>query len=341
MVTIVLSQPTIGKVELGLNDLFKVPRMIGTFPIDSNYSGISKFNLTKGIVFNLLTTTISIMWFNSLSWRTEISFVEKLGNVLHILNPVFFNWIHLSWSVRNRYLIKEIYNELREIEYQLSKSGVCLFYNPTWFTKYLSLAVMLSCEFLWELITKKLKTPQDNLVYIAAYTPFLSVMSQYVALIEVLLSILRGIRSIEESVSVVKLTDKLLALCQKVNTLYELQLFLYIDILFVMILILTYVPIHDWSSFSPILGIWAMSFFFPLFQMILYVGMFCKEVKKINKTLYKRLLLNLDDETLEFHLMVKREIVFTAGGFFDLGNTLIWSMFTTVVNYLVFLVQYT
>lgn len=35
-------------------------------------------------------------------------------------------------------------------------------------------------------------------------------------------------------------------------------------------------------------------------------------------------------ETLQFHLIAKREIVFTAGGFFDLGNTLIWSVSITL-----------
>ncbi|KAE8573896.1 Gustatory receptor 117a [Halyomorpha halys] len=341
MATVVLSQPTIGKVELGLNELFQVPRMIGTFPIDYNYSEISKFNLTKGIVFNLLTAAISITWFNSFSLRKEKSFIEKVGNILQIVLPLCFSWINLMWLISNKCLVKEIYEELIDMEHHLSKRVVRILYNTTWLTKYLSLTLMVASDVVWELICDELRNPQDIVVYSSAYAPLHLVMSQYVGLVEVLLSILRGVRSIEESESVIKLTDKLLALCQKVNTLYGLQLFLYINIVFFTILILAYVPIHDWLSFSPILTIWAISFFSPLVQIILYIGNFNHEVKKINKTLYKRLLLNLDDETLEFHLMVKREIVFTAGGFFDLGNTLIWSMFTTVVNYLVFLVQYT
>ncbi|CAH1408130.1 unnamed protein product [Nezara viridula] len=59
----------------------------------------------------------------------------------------------------------------------------------------------------------------------------------------------------------------------------------------------------------------------PLEELFVDVGELC--IKKTNRMLYRRLLNNLDDETLQFHLVAKREIVFTAGGFFTLENTLV------------------
>ncbi|CAH1404144.1 unnamed protein product [Nezara viridula] len=52
--------------------------------------------------------------------------------------PMVFYWIHLTWMIKNRCLLKELYEELKEIEYSFCENGISWFYKATWRTKYLS-----------------------------------------------------------------------------------------------------------------------------------------------------------------------------------------------------------
>ncbi|KAE8573410.1 Gustatory receptor 111 [Halyomorpha halys] len=347
MVTVIPCQPTIGKVELILNDVFKLSRFIGTFPIDSEYSGISKLDIAKVVlyIFPSILATIVSCWI----FLNEDLFVAlKIVSTIHAMSPVIFYWIHLAWLLNYRFLLEEFYKEMKDVEYILWKSGVYWFYKPSWFTKYLSLAVMSACSLTWIILYVGIRNSAiiDHVRAISSITTFLmftalmTVVNQYSTLVVVLVSILREIKSVTESKTVIKLTDQLLNLCQKVNSIYEPQIFIYIIIIFAINLFYIYGRMILQEYFSTLSLIWLMSFISSLVYIVISIREFSQEVKKINKMLYRRLLHNLDDEILQFHLVAKRDIVFTAAGFFTLENTLICTMFTTGVNYLVFFIQY-
>ncbi|KAE8573888.1 Gustatory receptor 114a [Halyomorpha halys] len=340
MVIVIPSQPTIGKVVLILNDVFKFSRVVGTFPINSEYSGICKVNLIKCFFLYLSLTVSAVISFYGIIFEVRTMLAVKLWRIIYCVSSVIFYWIHLAWLIKNRMLLYELYEELKNIEYHLWRNGVFWSYKPSWCSKYLCFSIICLSDTFSFIIYNKYRTFLDISGSMLMYYALIIIMSQYTTLIEVLLSVLRVIRQVEESKTVVKLDDKLLALCQKVNTLYEPQLFVYIVVIFVLNLFFAYVTILRKEYFLPLPTFWLMSFIFPLFQMIIIVGNFSHEVKITNKMLYRRLLKNLEDETLQFHLLAKRDLVFTAAGFFILENTLICTMVTTGIDYLIFFLQY-
>nr|XP_014283681.1 gustatory receptor 68a-like [Halyomorpha halys] len=74
--------------------------------------------------------------------------------------------------------------------------------------------------------------------------------------------------------------------------------------------------------------------------MVISVNYVMIQAKKIDKLLYRRLLANPDDKMLEFHMIAKRDVTFTAFGFFHINSTLIGSMIGAGTTYLVILLQY-
>ncbi|KAE8573895.1 Gustatory receptor 116b [Halyomorpha halys] len=342
MVNVTPCHPTIGKVPLILNDIFKLSRLIGTFPMNSEFSGISKFNLAKGLVLYLSVAVFAIPLLYSL-WQKETPLANKITFTTQILLQTLFHLINLPWLVTNRFILKELYEDLKDIDYHLWKNGVDWFHKPSWSTKYFSFVIAILYLITWEIGHDLCTFFVYNIIHYLTIPGIYSIMSQYIALIQICLSMLRDIRLLQDMRTVVKLNEKVLALCRKVNTLYEQQLLFYIVSIFFIYLFTIYTKIVH-SNFFEDSAAWHLTrlllFLHPLFPIIRCVGCISKEVKKINKMLYRKLLFNLDDETLQFHLVTKRDIVFSAGGFFDLGNTLIWSMFTTAITYLVFLVQY-
>lgn len=272
--------PTIGKVEIVLNGIFKFHRMTATFPIDSEYLGISKSNLVKSVIIYLpITASVLRNIFQKVSISTSLG--GFLVYMFQNLPPVVFFWIHLTWLTWNRNFLKELYEELKDIEYHIWKSRVSWSYKPSWFVKYLSITTMTVCEIVWEIIYNDCKDIDETIMSIFIFCILLNVITQYVLLLKLLLSVLRSIRTIEESKVVIKLTDKLLALCHNVNTLYGPQLFLYIVITFFLILFTVYHLVIVNAQISLPTIIWMLTFFFPLVQILMDVGAFSQEVIKL------------------------------------------------------------
>ncbi|KAE8573411.1 Gustatory receptor 112, partial [Halyomorpha halys] len=322
MIGVTPHQPTISKVELVLNDIFKLSRAFGTFPINSKYSGICKVNLLKSIFIYLPLTLIAVIlvcWVVNQQYKL---LALKIMDMVYTISPVIFYWVHLAWMIKNMALLKEVFNELKDIEYHLWNNGVRWCYKYSWYTKYLLLVGIFFSDMTWVIINEKYQSFINIVGTNVMYYAVITVMNQYTTLIQLLQTLLRSARSIEESKTVIKLADKLSALCQSVNMLYEPHIFLYIVVIFVVSLFAIYMTILLKESLPEII-VWALLLMFPLVQIVISVGNFSHEVKKTNLVLYGRLLDNLDDEILQFHLVAKRDIVFTAAGFFTLETALI------------------
>ncbi|KAE8574082.1 Gustatory receptor 119a, partial [Halyomorpha halys] len=275
MVRVEPCQPSIGKVDLVLKDVFWFSRLIGMFPIDNEYSAISKLNLAKGIILYLPIAVFAVLMFYRIALNEDELLAEKVTFVLQTLLPIIFCWTHLAWIIRNNYILKELYVGLKDIEYHLWKSNICWFYKPNWCTKYLSVTVMLVGDLLWD-IFKNFQAP-EYLAYYLLDAAVITIMSQYALLLQILLYLLRDIRAMEESDIIIKLTDKLLALCQKLNTLYELQLLLYIVLMYLFILFksLDMILRRETITGGPL--IFLMSLVLPVAQTVMNIGLFSQE----------------------------------------------------------------
>ncbi|KAE8573894.1 Gustatory receptor 115c [Halyomorpha halys] len=339
MVQVKPCHPTIGKVEKILNDVFKLSRILGTFPIDKEYSGISKYNLAKGFVLYVLAGVIITVWANCIP-HDGLPMFDKVRFICQIIPIIFFHLTNLVSLVGKRLLVKELCDELKDIEYQMWRNGINWSYKPLWCIKYIGFTVMIISDLLWETVYQRWKNIELRITHHLTYPALHSITGQYLALLQLCLSISRKVRTIEDSETVIKLTDKLSVLYEKVNTLYEVQLFTYILNIFIVMLVVIYVKIVQGEIIYIGTVCWMANYVSPLLMIVLCTGYISQEVKKINKMLYRRLLYNLDDEMLYFHLVAKREIVFTVYGFFNMKCTLIFSMITTGIDYLVFLIQY-
>ncbi|KAE8572996.1 Gustatory receptor 118a, partial [Halyomorpha halys] len=275
MVKVKPCQPTIGKVRLVLKDVFKLSRVIGTFPIDFQYSNISKINLAKGLVLYFLTVVVAIVPLYFLTLE-NVSLRIKVPEIIRMIPIFILHWTHLSHLVLKRSLLKGVYDELKDIEYQFWKMDINWFHKPSWCTKYLSFAVMTVCGIGWEVLY-----PRPNVLFRLpnhiTYISLFSITSQYLALLQICLSMLRQVRAVEESGTIVKLTDKLLALCHDVNALYEPQLLLYIVNIFVIILAVVYQGVIKNMTNTIDKHIWKMAFVYPLGLITLHVGYISQE----------------------------------------------------------------
>ncbi|KAE8574078.1 Gustatory receptor 119c, partial [Halyomorpha halys] len=275
MVSLAPCQPTIGKVDLVLDDVFNFSRLIGMFPIDFRVSVIHRCNLAKGIILYLPTSAISILVLHRSISSEDVLLETKVSFTIITLTPILLILIHFACLIRNKCLLKELYDELKGIEYQFWKSGVGWFHRTNWFTKYFSIPIMLVSCLVWDTIDGN-QLPEATAYYFI-YTAFLTIMIQYAILIQVFLSILRSIRTIEESRIVIQLADKLLALCRNVNTLYAPQLFLCISLTYFLILFTVLYVIRTMGTGGPYTLIFLVSLMSPVVQIVIQIGFFSQE----------------------------------------------------------------
>lgn len=277
MLNITPCQPTIGKVELVLNDVFKLSRMIGTFPIDKEYSCISKYNLTKGLTLYVLATIV-ISASTSRESYDDVLKLDRKRYTLHTIFTVIFHFINLANLVGNRGLVKKIYDELKDIEYILWKSGIDWYYRPSWCIKYLGFTCMVICHAMWEIFYNRWENMRLRIPLHITYPALFSITSQYLALLQVCLSILKQIRITEDNGTVVKLNDKISSFCQNVNTLYGPQLFFYVVNLFLVNLFSIYIKIIQRVAINIVTICWIGIYTGPLLAMTIYAGYISEEV---------------------------------------------------------------
>ncbi|XP_073982997.1 putative gustatory receptor 28b isoform X4 [Rhodnius prolixus] len=95
-----------------------------------------------------------------------------------------------------------------------------------------------------------------------------------------------------------------------------------------------------WHIFRILLNITEIS------TIVHFCEYFSKEAKKFNTYLFqylrnKQMEFTKAEFDLHYYSLMKREIIFTAAGFFDLGYPLITTMIGTTVTFLVIVVQFT
>ncbi|CAH1404146.1 unnamed protein product [Nezara viridula] len=110
MVRVMPCLPTIGKIKLILDDVFKLSRWLGTYPIDEEYSSISKLNLAKGVILYFLASVIAIESLYGRLTVEEVPLSTIITQLLRILPIIILHWINLACLVSNRKLAKLYYD---------------------------------------------------------------------------------------------------------------------------------------------------------------------------------------------------------------------------------------
>lgn len=266
------------RVRLILNDVFKLSRWLGTFPIDKEYSSVSKLYLATGVVLYSVTTFIAITSLYTIVNSKDVSLSTTITESIKIIPNTILHWTNIACLIYNRKLAKVLHDELEDIEYQFWKSGTELFYKASWFTKYLSPVTMFINGIIWEVYYEKIGTFLTRIPNHITFVALFTITSQYLALLQICLSLLKMIRRFEDSETVIKLSDKVLSLCHVVNSLYETQFLLYIVNIFAVILAVVYkgivenMPIYIGTVF------WKLSLACPLALVILHVRYISDEV---------------------------------------------------------------
>ncbi|KAE8573522.1 Gustatory receptor 43f [Halyomorpha halys] len=150
----------------------------------------------------------------------------------------------------------------------------------------------------------------------------------------------------------IETSDQITTVAKNINSIYSFQLLYLVSIRYFLI-IMSMFFIIDHVSISFLEYVWII---FGDFLMMLYHFYNCwkicyasvtasKKSKEFNTLLYQ---LMIDDTTneilhndkLRLHISMKREVVFTACGFFNLDYTLVHSMIASATTYLVILIQF-
>lgn len=280
MVKVTPCSPTIGKVRQILKEVFRLPRILGTCPINPEFSGISKSNLVKGLiiyVFAALYATQLLCWL----WESNEALSNKITFSIQIFLQVMFHLINLPCLVTNRSLFSELNDDLKDIEYNLWSNGISWFYKPNWHVKYFSFFLSIIYLIIWDVYHDFFEFIVFNIVHYMTIPSIYSIMNQYLALLQICLSLLRGIRLLEDTRTSVQLTEKVLSLCQKVNTLHEQQFLLYIVGTFFISLFTIYTKLIH-SNFFEDDAVWHILRLFlvmhPLLLIIRCMGYITEEV---------------------------------------------------------------
>ncbi|KAE8573665.1 Gustatory receptor 109b [Halyomorpha halys] len=321
-------------IETTMNDLLSIPRFLGTFPFNRNHEFVP---LRLSFVF-MTTIAHSYIVYKKLSWTPNL--IKKTSYVLSIAIMNLPPFIHVVWLYIKNYRLKEFYLKLILIGKYFRSVGIEWDICFKWIYKYLSLVLIVI--FFTIFVYMKMEFPYGftidlTWVYVAIY----SLYDQISSFCVVLSYSFSRLKYITDNRQLLKKKEILASLCKLIEELFSLQ-FLYIlfvsfiDIVYVLFTIFKggfgHTLIMCWLSF--ILSI------YPLIRMIIMLNNVIIQAKKIDKLLYRRLLANPDDKMLEFHMIAKRDVTFTAFGFFHINSTLIGSMIGAGTTYLVILLQY-
>ncbi|KAE8573523.1 Gustatory receptor 43g [Halyomorpha halys] len=150
----------------------------------------------------------------------------------------------------------------------------------------------------------------------------------------------------------IKISDQIMSVARNINSTYAFQLLYlvsarYFLIIMSMFFIIGHISISFLEYVWLIIGDMFMIFynFYNCWKICHASVMTSKKSKEFNTLLYQ---LMIDDTTneilhndkLRLHISMKREVVFTACGFFNLDYTLVHSMIASATTYLVILIQF-
>ncbi|KAE8573123.1 Gustatory receptor 41b [Halyomorpha halys] len=140
--------------------------------------------------------------------------------------------------------------------------------------------------------------------------------------------------------------NRLCCAMQDLNSIFSLRF----PLLTLMILFYTISRLHvtytfmDFATIDFLYRVNFLLFYWIIFlRVVTCTSMIARKSKQFNEILYQ-LMINdkklLSNQKLQLHISMKREVVFTAGGFFNMDYTLVHSVIAAATTYVAILVQF-
>ncbi|KAE8573176.1 Gustatory receptor 110 [Halyomorpha halys] len=319
-------------VNIAFEQIFFIPRLVGTFPLDHKYE----------LSWKVLIFIIDFI-FNSLMalhefWMARTPFHGYLALLRwgFLLPASFINFVCVYFKVEQ---LMDFFKELHAFEQYLYRIGVTWNYQYKWWNKYLSMLVAVNSISGWfydfNLKAFILVTIRRIHVYIVFYT----IIDQVTGTTSLLASAFGHLKNIRVDRELLKKFEQLIVLSRSVEDYFGPQILAITAWSFVSSVTVTY-----WFVISGLNVFQAACLCFltayPLVVIYIPFLSIVSQARKINKLLYRRLLANPNDIMLEFHMIAKKSVTFTAYGFFRINSSLVGSMIGAGTTYLVILLQY-
>ncbi|CAH1400799.1 unnamed protein product [Nezara viridula] len=309
-----------------LHHLLSIPRFLGTFPINQNGEFVP-----YRLIF-LFATCIAYIYFSDVGLLIDLN-LSSLMFVTSILLPI----IHVVCLYTKIYHMKEVYSKFSHIGKYYRSIDVEYDFSYKWKHKYLNLLLILQV-----FVTGVYMYPNEArnflIQFMWTYISIYSLYDQIFSFLAVTANSIVYLKYITDNRELLKKKEILTYLCKPLEKVFSLQILCSMGITFFYCMIYIYITFEFGPRviYVPVITLLG----FPLIRMITSVNYVMIEAKKIDKLLYRRLLDNPDDKMLEFHMIAKRDVTFTALGFFQINSSLIGSMIAVGTTYLVILLQY-
>lgn len=250
--------PVFTNVDKILENVFILPRFLGTFPFTKDW------NISTAFLVYSLKIRISIFLFCSYS-LIRICFEEFSSNIpirqpsifVHLVehyarNMALIAW--LLWLVYKRRQLNEIIMNYHLVEEIMISNGVGLRWKPNFLLLNSSIIVAVISEIvniMEPLLEADFGEAICRLDYVFSYPAIIACVHQFVCLQTVSASIIGDLRLLSDSEIIIRLQESCLKSYQSFNSCYGIVIFLLISYLFVYIVYILNLLIQDpWGDIN-------------------------------------------------------------------------------------------
>ncbi|KAE8573524.1 Gustatory receptor 43i [Halyomorpha halys] len=344
------------------NPIFIASTILGIFPFRSvkGFFIFDKFLFCYSVV---VVTIFSYIGYNSIPNTHNMTSVPAILIAVIILVNIFqYPCCLISVSLQ-RNLLRKTVSFIQPLlsEYQEIKLNNWNNYNTKCFALFNVIHPVLVLSILWLIGTLSM-SPFGFVIFVGApvcVLQFCFLLGVLCELLETEIADLKAIkrtvyrkRSIEMMEKLIETTNQILSAASNIDSLYSFQNLYLISTRYLYCLVSLFFIIGNISnSLTTYLRVITGDFIMMLYHFYINWKILraseitSKKSKEFNTLLYQ---LMIDDTTneilhndkLRLHISMKREVVFTACGFFNLDYTLVHSMIASATTYLVILIQF-
>ncbi|KAE8573662.1 Gustatory receptor 106 [Halyomorpha halys] len=319
-------------VERALEQILFIPRLVGSFPLDRNYK--LSWRLWVFIIDVIVYFVLAFYEIFIKKFQPQSNYIFMLMFAVQL--PSLTNFVSM-YSKLNR--IKDFFKELLAFEQYTREIGVVWNCHYRW-KKYLSLLFLGNSIIASLLDLNDLNEMIDTIVRrIHLYIACLIIANQISGTTSLLASSIAHLKYIRDDRQLLRRFEHLIFLRRNIEDYFGLQILAICTSSFVTSVLLAFWFTTNFLNMFHKVSLFLLSLY-PLVTVCIPLLSVVSQAKKIDKLLYRRLLANPDDELLEFHMIAKRDVSFTAFGFFHINSSLISSMIGAGTTYLVILLQY-
>ncbi|KAE8573456.1 Gustatory receptor 120c [Halyomorpha halys] len=341
------STVTLERTSLGLEEVFRKPRLAGTFPFTSGYNILLWPSAVMAIIC-ILCSIIGVCYSKYVKLDI-IAFNIPLIRIIRSILTTIYNILSPLWMIHNHKSLSKLLRSIYFVEKELNKASLKWKRNHLsffWIPSMVGVIAIIQC--LWMYKDNNLFTTFSFIFVTFSAFPSMSYMWQYLTLHDVLMSLLIRISELEDSDFFVNCYHSLVVAYRTIDKLYGLQIMIF----FIMAMFSSLHSLHfafskDKFNFMIVCQIlWTCYYTTIILLLIKRCSSSVTQSKMVNEQLYKRMVYEdnnnlIHDKLLAFHLSSCRKLVFTACGFFNLDNSLICSMVACATTYLVIMLQFT